>query len=744
MPILAIAAGLSLPYVIAAIMAVMVLAVLIKPFARAGNKPLYALLISLVWSPIYISGLVTPSRALVQLLHEILPYMPYNIGLTGIENPRLMAGLDVAVGLAGIVLSILVTYIDSTWRARQAAQLDLLPTSKARSVAMGLVELQGRARHMSTSTKGAVLDYNSRFPGATRKQPFYLEDDTGRILIDPRDSRFRTRWMTGFCGRITETVLKSREQLPDLSTPHVMKLLPGDPVYVIGTAQANPDAPVDAPESERLVVRRRNSGFFSTPLWQISQGKIKPEHRAEDIFFLTDSKEQIARRRIMKGLWQIWAWAFIWIAMSLAMFHFQLPRTQKGYALWSMQEIIQYAAPRDRLAAVLDFMEREATRSKDQEVHLFQLVKGTPLIGPLVNRINKNLRHAQFTEGSNFLWKQHFRDASPKEVQLLINSAGASSKKVRWWAVARLRETTAYPDLVVPVLINALEHDPDLTVKEKAASSLSDFKKAAFPAIPALVGAARSPQRGLRNKAIVALTRLSKVPEGPAHDLFLEMVEDEADWVRQAGIKGLRNMAHHTPDDAKVLLAHTTDPDQYTRSLAIGTLSTIAPDTPGFPEAVLRALNDEQWLLRKRAVYALADFETIPVEAAAPLGAMITDKTLSSRILSLLVAMEERAAPAEPHLAEGLAHKDDKVAYNASFALSRVGEAADSAVDELLTALDHKNKYVRRYSAQALGQSGSAAANAIPTLIELQKDPDAHVRNAAISAVAQIHKAQID
>jgi hypothetical protein len=91
-----------------------------------------------------------------------------------------------------------------------------------------------------------------------RKQPFYLEDDTGCILIDPRESRFRTRWMTSFGGRITETVLRRREQLPDLTTPHVMILQPGDPVYVIGTAQPNPDAPADASDSERLVVHAGN------------------------------------------------------------------------------------------------------------------------------------------------------------------------------------------------------------------------------------------------------------------------------------------------------------------------------------------------------------------------------------------------------------------------------------------------------------------------------------------------------
>jgi HEAT repeat protein len=716
----------------------MLMTVLVKPFARTGNTPLYALLISLCWVPVYVAGLLAPSRALVQLLHELLPYMPYNIGITGIENPRVMAYLDVAVGLAGVVSAVLATYIDSTWRSRQASQVELLPTSRARSAAIGLVELQGVARPVPPNSKGPILNYNSRHPDPKAKQPFYLEDETGRILIDPRESKFRTRWLTSFGGRITETVLKSREQLPDLTAPHVMALHPGDPVYVIGTAQPNPDAPPDAVDSEKLIVSRRKSGFFSTPLWQLSQGKIRPKHAAEDIFFLTDSKEEVARRRIMKGLWQIWAWAFLWIAMSLAMFHFQLPRTREGYDLWSMPEIIKYAAPEDRLEAVLDFFERSATRTENRSTPLPRGLKDIPLLGAFLQQVNANLQHAQRTEGVNYLWSRHFKDASPEEVQLLVKSAASSIDDIRWWAVARLGEATAYPDLVIPILIHALEHDPVLSVREYAASNLLPFREAAFPAIPALVEAARSPEYKLRGKAIWTLTRFNGIPDGPAHDLFLEMVEDEADWVRQAGVQGLRNMAGHTGNDVQVLLELTRDPDHYTRSLSLKALAMIAPDAAGYYDAVVRALHDEEELVRQSAVHALADFAIIPDEAADPLGAMISNKSLSGRILSLLVKMQERAAPAVPYLAEALESKDGKVAYNAAFALSRIGEGAAPAVVEMTAALNHKDKFVRRYCAQALGNSGSAAIDAIPDLIKLHKDPDTYVRTAARHSISQI------
>lgn len=741
LPLLLVAAGLALPYVIAVIVLVMALIVLIKPLARVGHTPLYALLIALVWVPVYVSGFLAPSRALVQLLHELMPYMPYNLSLTGIENPRLMAGLDLLFGFSGIVVSVLATYMDSLWRTRQAAQVDILPTSRARSVALGLVELEGRAQHVSPGTAGPVLYYNSRSPGRNRKEPFYLEDTTGRILIDPRATHLRTRARTSLGGRLTETVLKNREQLPDLTHPHVMTLEPGDPVYVIGTAQENPDAPAGATGSDRLIVRRRKGSVFAAPLWQASQGKIKPGHAVEDILFITDSAEANARSRIMRGIRQIWVWALLWIALGLSLIHFQLPRSRPGYALWTLPEIIRYAAPADRLEAVLTFIDRETVLSADDAASRLLHVKDVPHLGPFLETINRNMLLAQLGEGIHFLWQQKFKTPSPKEIELLVQAAGAHYSDVRHWAVNRMGHLTDHPRQAVPVLIAALASDPDMVVRTTAATTLSKFKKEAFPAIPALVDAARSTQPKLRYRAVNTVSRLPDIPPGPAHALFLEMLTDKEGWVRQAGVIGLRNMARHTRQDADALLVSTTDQDHYVRSLSIGTLGSIRPDDPVFATAVLRALQDEKTLVRHTAVRAAADLKILPDAAAAPLGAMIDDPAVSSRILSLLVTMQDRAAPAVPHLAAALAHKDRKVAYNAAFALSRVGSPAAGAVAELTAALSHADTFVRRYSADALGASGRAAQSSLADLKQLQSDPDAYVRGAARRAVARIQNA---
>jgi HEAT repeat protein len=256
-----------------------------------------------------------------------------------------------------------------------------------------------------------------------------------------------------------------------------------------------------------------------------------------------------------------------------------------------------------------------------------------------------------------------------------------------------------------------------------------------------LVRAARSPDDELRKSAVWSLTHIDQLPDGPVHDLFIEMASDESDWVRRASVQGLKNLSCPWPQDVQVLLGLAYDPDKYTRSLAIGALSSAACKTSGCLDAVMHALRDAEELVRESAVDALADYAQLPDEAAAPLGAMITDKFVSGRILPLLVRMAERGSPAVPYLAEALKHKDKAIAYNASFALSRIGKAAASAVDELSQALTHKDKFVRRYSAQALGNSGAAAVKSLPALNELKNDTDPHVSGAARRAITQIRNA---
>ncbi len=145
-------------------------------------------------------------------------------------------------------------------------------TSKIRSLAVGLVEVQGKVipvdpalllRSPQTQTpcvyfknyvRGGIFPWyvmiegdrviNSYSNYEMKGIPFYIEDDTGKILIDP------------FLADIN---LNSKEY--DTEKEHIV-LRPGSTVYVSGVAIPNPDAPSDAVGNERLMIKK---GHYDDP-----------------------------------------------------------------------------------------------------------------------------------------------------------------------------------------------------------------------------------------------------------------------------------------------------------------------------------------------------------------------------------------------------------------------------------------------------------------------------------------------
>lgn len=86
-------------------------------------------------------------------------------------------------------------------------------------------------------------------------QPFYLEDDSGRILIDPRGATIQPAWQPNLELGTREIALTRRVEPVTMTCPEIRSLFPGDPVYVIGNVQERPDASADAVGSDRLMVK---------------------------------------------------------------------------------------------------------------------------------------------------------------------------------------------------------------------------------------------------------------------------------------------------------------------------------------------------------------------------------------------------------------------------------------------------------------------------------------------------------
>ncbi|MCL6566510.1 MAG: E3 ubiquitin ligase family protein [Acidobacteriia bacterium] len=179
---------------------------------------------------------------------------------------------------------------------RNKRLVENIPTSKCRSVAMGLVEVAGRAAGNTTvpSGIGQVPCYcsqimieryerrgkSSRWVTVHKENlgiPFYVEDDTGRVKVDPTgaeldlpvDIQYTTesgveklvRFFFGDSGR-NRLEQEIERRFRDFCESRGVRftgpmrfteknLCQGDPVYVLGTATEVPGA---QDEQERIII----------------------------------------------------------------------------------------------------------------------------------------------------------------------------------------------------------------------------------------------------------------------------------------------------------------------------------------------------------------------------------------------------------------------------------------------------------------------------------------------------------
>jgi hypothetical protein len=181
---------------------------------------------------------------------------------------------------------------------RNKRLIENTPTSKCRSIAMGMVEVAGRATGQQTmpSLIGRLPCYcshilieryerrgkSSRWVNVHERQdgiPFYIEDNTGRVLVDPagaeldippelEHSEGTTKALLGMTlARFRETG-RAASDIPSLfysycaangvSSMGQMRfternLGPGDPAFVLGSAEERRGV---QDEHERIVIRK--------------------------------------------------------------------------------------------------------------------------------------------------------------------------------------------------------------------------------------------------------------------------------------------------------------------------------------------------------------------------------------------------------------------------------------------------------------------------------------------------------
>lgn len=158
-------------------------------------------------------------------------------------------------GLLPAVLSVVLLWCGFHF-LRLKRRVENTPTSKARSLAMGLVEIHGQARRkyalVSPMSQLPCVYYrlrryrkdrNNRWKLSSCKEsdhvPFYLEDDTGRVIVDPQQATVRPRSRhQGFGDQ--QNLLMDKASFIDRDEKWVEETIAeGTRLYILGQATEN-------------------------------------------------------------------------------------------------------------------------------------------------------------------------------------------------------------------------------------------------------------------------------------------------------------------------------------------------------------------------------------------------------------------------------------------------------------------------------------------------------------------------
>jgi hypothetical protein len=177
--------------------------------------------------------------------------------------------------------------------------------------------------------KERILQSEERWTGNAlghRKmwRTFYLEDGTGRILVDPLNVEFWKGDGSPYFEPLRKIHLSRRAEQNFLNPlPEETRWLEdGDPVHVIGSVEMNSDAPPDEVDAGRLIVRPsteiRKPGLIERFLLPGFVGKeFVPGRQFYHLFYLSDAAEDDLTAITKKAELRVLFWTLAWLGLSL-------------------------------------------------------------------------------------------------------------------------------------------------------------------------------------------------------------------------------------------------------------------------------------------------------------------------------------------------------------------------------------------------------------------------------------------
>lgn len=200
------------------------------------------------------------------------------------------------IPISGFGLGCLVFWYGFQLRMKKRL-IENIPTSRVRSVALGLVEVHGKAQGMGELLKSPFsradcvffrfdVQEHRRSGKSSRwvtikkhesSKRFYLEDDTGKILIDPREAELHLNRDREFRTHIgssdQEETFKEGLMRVGIDPKGFLGLggrslrcdetfiEPGDKIYVMGTAKDNPEVRRAAVGADNLYIGKDEQFF---------------------------------------------------------------------------------------------------------------------------------------------------------------------------------------------------------------------------------------------------------------------------------------------------------------------------------------------------------------------------------------------------------------------------------------------------------------------------------------------------
>jgi Ca2+/Na+ antiporter len=200
----------------------------------------------------------------------------------------------------GVVLGI-VGFFRGFQLRKKKKLIEDIPTSTVRGMAVGLTEVKGKARDFQKLLVSAfakvpcvyfyynVQEYRSSGKSGhwvtiaeyASPELFYLEDETGKTLVNPQGAEFHAHPDRRYGGSYNSTDFVSKDKeilfgqlaVMNISTKGAFGfdrqlrcsetyIEPGDNLYVIGTAQPNPICSGSAVGSENLCIGAQSGNVF--------------------------------------------------------------------------------------------------------------------------------------------------------------------------------------------------------------------------------------------------------------------------------------------------------------------------------------------------------------------------------------------------------------------------------------------------------------------------------------------------